>query len=90
MHRIQSETVLLSPNDQRDYKLTVRILPVIPPLRGQHFAARPVKLISVSDQASISTRNLYETYGVSEQDASRACVENVEKFLQAKTKSVSA
>jgi hypothetical protein len=90
MHRIQSETVLLSPNDQRDYKLIIRILPVILPLRGQHFAAKPVKLISVSDQAPISTRGLRERYGVSEEDAARACIGQVEEFLEARTKSVSA
>jgi hypothetical protein len=91
MNRIQNQTVLITTPDEHDYQLRLRIVPVIPSLRGQHFAAKPVKLISMSDQASISTTHgLRESYGVTEQDAARACVDTIEKFLEARTKSVSA
>jgi len=55
---------------------------MIPLLNGRHFAASPVSLVSVLDSATISTSSLSESYGVTEEDAARACVEKVEQFLQ--------
>jgi hypothetical protein len=86
MSRMQSQTVLLTPTDEHDYQLRVRIIPVIPPLRGQHFAAKPASLVSVPDKASVSTGGLHESYGITEEDAARACVEKVEEFLEARSR----
>jgi hypothetical protein len=86
MHRIQSEAILVTTPEEDDYKLTVRIVPVIPSLAGRHFAASPASLVRVADKASLPTGGLRETYGVTEEDAGRACVAKVEEFLQARSK----
>jgi hypothetical protein len=87
MNRVQNQTVLITTNNERDYQLRVRIVPVIPSLRGRHFAAKPASLVSVCDKAAVPTRGLRECYGVSEEDAARACIQQVEEFLQARSKS---
>jgi hypothetical protein len=70
-----------------DYELRLRIVPVIPSVRGQHFAAKPISLVCVTDKAAISTGGLREAYGVAEEDAARTCVQRVEEFLQSRSKS---
>jgi hypothetical protein len=81
MHRILSETILLSPTNERNYELTVRIAPIIPSLSGRHFAASPHRLVSVCDRAAIPTFKLRESYGITEEGAVRGCVEKVTQFL---------
>jgi hypothetical protein len=83
MHRLQNQTALLTTTDQRDYQLRLRIVPVIPSLRGQHFAAKPVSLVRVSDKAAIPTGSFREAYGVTEEVAARVCIEEIEEMLQA-------
>jgi hypothetical protein len=82
--RILSETILLSTTNERDHKLTVRIVPIIPSLSGRHFAASPCSLVSLCDGAAIPTSKLRESYGVTEEDAARACIRKVEHFLRSK------
>ncbi len=86
MARLLRETILLS-TDERDYQLTVRIVPMIPSLRGRHFAARPRSLVSVCDRAAISTSVLRDSYGGTEEDAVGACVQKVTEFLVARKRS---
>jgi hypothetical protein len=45
-------------------------------------AARPASLVRVSSK--VPAGGLRETYGVTEEDAARACAASVEKFLQAR------
>ena len=80
MHRILEETVRITA-DQCDYNLGIRLTPVIPSHRFQHFAARPTKLVSLSDKASLSISGFLDSFGVTEEEAARACIENVEQHL---------
>jgi len=48
MYRILEEMTRITA-DERDYNLGIRLSPVMPPLRGQHFAAKPTKLVSLCD-----------------------------------------
>ena len=89
MHRILEESVRITA-EERDYNLSLRLVPVIPSLRGQHFAAKPISLVSLGDKDAISTSGLLESYGVTEEDAARACVKTVEQFLQARNKIATA
>ena len=81
MHRVLSETILIRTTSERDYKLTVRIVPIVPSLRGRNFAASPRRLVSVYDGAAIPTFKLCESYGITEEDAARGCVEKVTQVL---------
>jgi len=85
MNRIKSQTALITI-DERDYNLSVRIMPIIPSLAGRHVAAIPASLVRVSDKASVPTGGLCENYGVTEEDAARACIEKVEEFLEARNR----
>jgi len=87
MHRILEETIRITA-DERDYNLRLRLTLMIPSLRGQHFAARPVSLVSLRDKNSIPVSGLLETYGVSEEHAARACAQRVEQFLTTRSERV--
>jgi hypothetical protein len=84
--RIVSQEVRLTTADDRDYQLKIRVMPVIPPLNGRHFAAKPDTLVSLHRKSAIPVRGLLDTFGVSEQDAARACIEKVEQFLTMRDK----
>ena len=84
-NRILEQTVLLSADDERDYELKVRVKPVIPPVRGQSFAAKPVSLLSLRDRSALPIGVLLDSFGVTENHATRACVEEVEQFLMTRT-----
>jgi hypothetical protein len=83
MHRILEETVRITTH-QGDYNLGIRITPVIPSQRFQHFAARPTRLVSLSDKACISISTVLDSFGVTDEEAARACVKNVEQLLAPK------
>ena len=83
MHRILEETIRITA-DERDYNLSVRLSPVSPSLRGQYFAAKPTKLFSLHDRISISISRFLDSFGATEQDAVRGCVEKVQQFLSAR------
>jgi hypothetical protein len=83
--RIVGQTLLITATNGCDLELKLRIVPMIPSLRGQHFAAKPVSLVSLHDRTVIATSGLLESYGVTEADAAYACTERVEQFLATRT-----
>ena len=81
-NRILDQTILLTADDERDYELKVRVKPVIPPLRGQHYAAKPTSLVSLRGKSAIPIGSVLDSFGVTEQDAARACATKVEQYLK--------
>ena len=83
-NRILSETILLTATNERDYKLTVRVVPIIPSLSSRHFAASALRLVSVCGRAAIPTFELRESDGITEEDAVRGYIRKVDHFLRSK------
>ena len=84
--RIVGQEVRFTTANDRDYELKINVTPVIPALRGQHFAAKPVSLVSLHDKHAISTGRFLDSFGVTEEHAARSCSVEVEQFLMMRTK----